>query len=249
MDNKNRLVLASIVFGIAIVASSIIVANNFYKIKALSDVISVTGSAQKIITSDVVKWKASFSRNVGAGELKPGSGQIKKDLEIVLKFLKESGVDEKEITVFPVSINPNYEQSDGKYYYGGAGGKIIGYGFYQNVQIESKDVEKITNLANNTGSLINQGVVFSSQPLEYYYGKLAELKVEMLAEATVDARARAEKIAESAKSQLGQIKSASMGVMQITPVNSTEVSDYGYYDTTSVEKQINAVVRAAFMLK
>jgi hypothetical protein len=37
-----------------------------------------------------------------------------------------------------------------------------------------------------------------------------------------------------------------MGVMQITPVNSTEVSDYGINDTSSIEKAITAIVTASF---
>jgi hypothetical protein len=60
---------------------------------------------------------------------------------------------------------------------------------------------------------------------------------------------RAGKIVESAGSNLGKLRSASMGVMQITPVNSTDVSDYGYYDTTSIEKQITAIVRASFAVQ
>jgi hypothetical protein len=245
---KNQFVAPVALFSAAVIAATAIVGGTFYKVKSLSDLISVTGSAQKSITSDVVKWQASFSRNVGANALKQGNDQIKNDLGAVLKFLKDNGVEEKNITVFPVSINPTYEQSEGKYYYGG-GGVVVGYNLVQNIRVESEDVQKITDLANDTGPLIDQGVLFSSQPLEYYYSKVADLKVEMLAEATKDARARAEKIAESAGSSLGGIRAASMGVMQITPVNSTEISDYGYYDTSSIEKQINAIVKASFSLK
>ena len=245
---KNQFVFPIAIFSVAIIAATVIVGGTFYKVKSLSDLISVTGSAQKSITSDVVKWQASFSRNVGADALKQGNTQIKGDLEAVRKFLKDNGVEEKDTTIFPVSINPVYEQTEGKYYYGG-GGVISGYNLIQNIRVESNEVQKITELANNTGPLIDQGVLFSSQPLEYYYSKVAELKVEMLSEATKDARARAEKIAESAGSKLGSIRAASMGVMQITPVNSTEISDYGYYDTSSIEKQINAIVKASFSLK
>jgi hypothetical protein len=245
---KNQFTIPVAIFSLAVIIATVIVGGTFYKVKSLNDLISVTGSAQKSITSDVVKWQANFSRTVGASALRQGSAEIKSDLNAVLKFMKDSGVKEKDITVFPVAINPIYEQAEGKYYYGG-GGNISGYNLSQNIKVESDEVQKITELANNTGSLVDQGILFSSQPLEYYYSKVADLKVEMLAEATKDARARADKIAESAGSKLGSIRSASMGVMQITPVNSTDISDYGYYDTSSVEKQINAIVRASFSLK
>lgn len=40
-----------------------------------------------------------------------------------------------------------------------------------------------------------------------------------------------------------------MGVFQITPLYSTEVSDYGINDTTSIDKEITAVVNCEFIIK
>ena len=39
-----------------------------------------------------------------------------------------------------------------------------------------------------------------------------------------------------------------MGVFQITPANSFEISDSGVNDTTSFEKRANAVVRVDFAI-
>ena len=119
----------------------------------------------------------------------------------------------------------------------------------QNITITSNDINKTTNTAQNSGILINQGIVFSSQPVEYYYSKLAELRVEMLGLATNDAKLRAQKIAEQAGTKIGDLKSASMGVFQITAPYSTEVSDYGMYDTSTIDKQITAIVKASFEIK
>jgi hypothetical protein len=78
------------------------------------------------------------------------------------------------------------------------------------------------------------------------YTKIADLKVTMLAEATKDARKRAEMIAENAGNTLGKLKYADMGVIQITPLYSNEVSDYGMNDTYSLEKEITAIVHCEF---
>ncbi|MFA5160529.1 MAG: SIMPL domain-containing protein, partial [Candidatus Omnitrophota bacterium] len=43
--------------------------------------------------------------------------------------------------------------------------------------------------------------------------------------------------------------SAKMGVFQITPVNSTEISDWGMNDTTSLDKKVTAVVNASFSIE
>ncbi|MBI4970275.1 MAG: SIMPL domain-containing protein, partial [Candidatus Omnitrophica bacterium] len=78
---------------------------------------------------------------------------------------------------------------------------------------------------------------------------LGELKIEMLREATKDAKKRAEEIATSSGNKIGPIRSARMGVFQITPVNSYDTSDSGYNDTSSLEKRVTAVVKAEFAIQ
>ena len=90
--------------------------------------------------------------------------------------------------------------------------------------------------------------MLESEPPRYLYTKLADLKIEMLAEATRDATARARQIADNSGAKLGAIREARMGVMQINPVHSTAVSDSGNNDTSSLQKEITAVVTARFAL-
>jgi hypothetical protein len=75
------------------------------------------------------------------------------------------------------------------------------------------------------------------------------LKIQLLGEATKNARMRAEELASNSGSQVGELKYASQGVFQITPVNSTDVSDYGIYDTFTIDKSINAVVTIEYSIK
>jgi len=247
MDTKFSHSVAAFIIGISIVATGFVVASYFYKVKGLSDVINVTGSAQKTITSDVVKWRMSFSRTVVESQLKNGYSLIKQDSDAVMKYLKDNSVDEKSMTIGSVTVNPVYDNPYGKD--GSSEPKQKQYILTQDITIESNDVEKISTVAKNSGVLIQEGVLLNNNPLEYYYSKLSDLKKEMLAEATKNAKERAEEIAKSTDSKIGALRSAAMGVTQITPVNSTDVSDYGSYDTTSLEKQITAIVRASFSLK
>ena len=68
----------------------------------------------------------------------------------------------------------------------------------------------------------------------------------MLGEAAKDAKVRAEKIAASTGNSIGAVRSARMGVMQITAADSTEVSDAGISDTSSIDKDVTAVVNVSF---
>lgn len=251
-QKNSRLIWPSVILGASIVIGTVVVAYTFYNVKALGNVIEVTGSAQKVITSDVVKWHSSFSRSVGPSDLKLGYAEMKADLDKVMAFLRENGVKDEEITVQPVSMYAMYNNNGNMYPskpgYGGSD-NIAGYNLSQNIAVESGAVEGITKVARDSSSLINEGVVFTSQSPEYYYSKIADLKVDMLAEATKNAAERAKQVVESANASLGSLRSANMGVMQITPVNSIDVSDYGYYDMSSIEKQITAIVHASFSVR
>lgn len=243
MDSKPKILWATAILGVSLIIMATIVAVTFYKIKGLSSAITVTGSSSQTITSDAVEWQSSFSRNVTPAELSQGYADMKSDLAIVEKYLTGNGVATSDITVDPMMVSPNYDNSG----YGKSGASsIIGYQLSESITVQSGDVEGVTKIAQGSGDIINQGVVFSSQPLQYFYSKLSDLKLDMLAKATQDAQTRATRIAKNAGAGLGSLRSADMGVFQITPVNSTDLSDYGNYDTSSIQKQITAVVHATF---
>ena len=73
--------------------------------------------------------------------------------------------------------------------------------------------------------------------------------IEMLARATENARQRAENMAKATGNRIGFMRSAKMGVFQITPVTSTDVSDWGVNDTTSFDKKVMAVVTVSFAIE
>jgi uncharacterized protein len=107
-------------------------------------------------------------------------------------------------------------------------------------------VQKIAGIAREATELINQGILIESSAPKYYYTKIGDLKIEMLGEAAKDAKERAERIASSTGNSIGSVKSAKMGVLQITAADSTDVSDYGVFDTTTIEKDMTAVVNVSF---
>ncbi|MFA5098707.1 MAG: SIMPL domain-containing protein [Candidatus Paceibacterota bacterium] len=236
--------VAMAILGGCIIITGVIAGSYFYKVKQLTDVISVTGSADRAIRSDIIKWRFSFSRTAVESQLRTGNALLKKDFEAVKKYLADNSISAEAITISSVTVNQNYEYKDPN-----SPDREKTYTLSQEVKVESGEVDRITEIAKNSGVLVDEGVFLNNFPLEYYYSGIANLKVEMLAEATKNAKERASQIAQSTGAQLGNLRSAQMGVTQITPVNSTEISDYGYYDTSSIDKQITAVVRATFGLK
>lgn len=243
----NPLVVATLVFGIAMAIVAVIVTGRLYTIHGDANTITVTGSAQQTITSDVADWSASFSRTVDPNSIKLGTDEIKTDTAAVLAYLHTQGISDDEITMDPLNIQSNYSnQTDDK---GNSSQVFTGYTLTQSFTVESNDIASIGKAATNSGSLIASGILFQTQAPDYYYSKLADLKIQLLSAATQDAKSRADKLAQNTGSTLGGLRSATMGVTQVTAENSSDVSDSGYYDTTSIKKQATVVVHATFFAK
>jgi len=235
-----RGVLIAVLVGLSLVASAFIWSATFYRVKALENTLGVTGSAKRRITSDAAKWTASFSRSAVQSGFPNANAALQRDREAVLRFFESHAVPAESLMLSPVMVDPIYRGSD-------SGPQE--FSLRQTVQFQSRDVAAVTALARDSSTLIDQGLLFSTQGLEYTYTRLGELRVQMLAGAIQDARARAEAIAASSGGRLGRLKSATAGVIQVVQVNSTEVSDYGAYDTSTIEKDVIATVRASFTLR
>ena len=205
--------------------------------------ISVTGAASKTIQSDHAVWQIKFARQ--GKELKGTYAGMAKDLGLVKAYLQKQGVDEKAFNIAPVNTTTLYVKNSQGY----DSNTVDAYKLEQTVRIESDDPKKLELLSQQAIDLINQGVVLDSQAPEFYFTKLDDLKIDMLGEATKNAVERGRKIAQSTGRDVGVLRSANVGVFQITAKNSTEVSDYGIYDTTSIEKKVTAVVNATFSVR
>lgn len=242
MDNEkpNHLIPASLILGVCLIIGTFIVSQSMVSVKKLNDTLTVSGSAKEKVVSDSAKWRGIFSRNILLSDLSNGYTLMKKDEAAVNKFLKDNGLKSEEIRIAPVTMNQIYKnyQNEPKEYI-----------LQQTVEINSPDVAKITDLAKNIQPLIDKGVLFSTQNVEYFTSQLPALRVSLLANAIKDAKDRAGKIAESSGKKVGAIQSASMGVVQVMPVNSVDISDYGNYDTSTIDKEVMVTVKTIFRLE
>lgn len=239
-ENSNKIIYFAIILGICLIISASIGSFTFYKVRSPEDTLSVTGSVREKVTSDIAKWTSNFSRTVSTEDLKAGYQMMKNDQRLVLNFFEDNGFTEEDITISPIFMEQLY------LYDPNAPKENL---LRQTVEIQSTDVDKITYMAKNNQELIDQGVIFAIQSLEYYYSKLPELRIELIPDAINDAKLRAQKIAEGSGKTIGVIKSATLGVVQVLPVNSTEVSDWGTYDTSTIEKEVMIPVTVIFTLK
>ena len=226
--------------GLALVISSLILGWSYSSKKSGDEAITVTGSAKRRITSDLVVWSAGVTQQ--SPQLSDAYKGLADNIPQIKQYLLSKGIPEGQMTVSSISsVTLKGRDSDGN-----ETNEITGYSLSQSIEVRSNDVQRIAQIAREATELINQGILIESAAPKYYYTAIGDLKVEMLGEAAKDAKERAEKIAQSTGNSIGSVRSAKMGVLQITAADSTDVSDYGVYDTTTIEKDMTAVVNVSF---
>jgi len=232
--------IAAVVLAVGLVISTLIGGWFFVKGKRGDQTITVTGSARKRIKSNFVTWRSAVSYQ--APVLSDAYRSLSEAVPRVKAYLVSKGIQENQITISSISSQTLHGRtSDGE-----ETSEITGYSLRQELEVRSNEVDKIGQIARAATELINQGILIESMAPEYINTELGSLKIEMLAEAAKDAKTRAEQIAQSTGSSIGSVRSARMGVLQITPADSNEVSDSGMNDTSSVDKDITAVVNIGF---
>jgi uncharacterized protein len=238
-DRFPQLFAGLTLLSIALIVSSSLWAGAVRNIKRSDDALTIIGAAKRSIKSDYIVWRVSLSSQ------QPTAQAAYQELTAwktrVSAYLKAANVPESAISVASLETIAVPEVINGR-----ETGKTLAYKLSQRLEIQSSEVDRYAKLSQQITELINEGIPLTSEPPQYLYNELSKLRIEMVAEATRDARARAEAIAKSTGNRVGGVRSADTGVFQLTARNSTDVSNGGSYDTTSIEKDLTAVVTVKF---
>jgi len=235
-----ELFLGLLSIGVAVVLTAKIVAGTIHDARHIRDTISVTGSARKPITSDLVRWSLTVSRD--APTAATAAKHLTGDVARVRAFLGQQGIPSNAIALEVV-------QSQQRVVPLGHHRRKITYRVSQGLGISTREIDVVERATTRVGGLIAQGIDVSAGSPAYISTELTQAKLNALAAATADARKRAEILVHGLGGKLGPMRRTQLGVYQITPRDSTEISDYGINDTTSREKDVNAVVTATFAVK
>lgn len=239
MSTKNALI-----FSLAIVLSALFAAYAIIHRNDQERIISVTGLGSQDFESDLIVWDGRFTTiDTDMGK---AYEKLQKDRQAIANYLKDKQIDEDHIVFSAVS---NYRKTRSKYNANGqyVGEDFEGFELSQTVTIRSEEVIKIEKISRSITDVLNIGVQFYSNPPRYYYTKLSELKLDMIAKATANARQRAEQIANQSGGSLGGVVSAQMGIFQITGRLSNE--DYswsGAFNTRDKEKTASITMRLQY---
>ena len=236
---KFQLILSATIISAGVLFSSLVFASKMQK----NESITVTGSASKIVKSD--SDRMSFSLQANAKTQKEAFNRLKTQSPVVINYLSSKGIDKNLIEIKPVSGYNIYKTVGNGY----STNEIIGYNANQNYEISSKDVDKIKEISSDIQNLVDKGITLEIYRPEFFYSDLASIKIDLLKEATQDAKQRATSMLGAANSKVGKVRQMRMGVFQITPPDSTMVSDMGVNDTSTVDKKVTAVANIVFSVK
>ena len=242
-ERNNYWLNGGVALAIGLVLSSFIFGWFHAKTQKGTEAIIVTGATRTRIKSDLVLWNAGVSYQ--APTLPDAYRQLSESVSRVKQYLISKGINDNQIQISSISTI-TLKKLDAN---GAETAEITGYSLRQQLEVRSNEVDKIAQIARQATELINQGILIESNPPQYFYTQLGDLKIEMLGEAAKDGKMRAERIAASTGNKIGTVRAAKMGVLQITAADSTEVSDAGISDTSSIDKDMTAVVNIGFAVE
>ncbi len=175
--------------------------------------VTVKGLAEREVQANRVTWPIQFS--VAGDDLLSLYDQVTKYNDKIVKFLTTNGIDKNEI-----SINPpdTYNATTNQY---SSGNFRYNYSLTCNVTVTTDKVAKVRELLDRQAELLKEGIPYSNSYIDYEYTALNEIKPDMIAEATKNAREAAAQFAEDSGSKVGKMKTASQGQFSIESQSSS----------------------------
>lgn len=239
---KDSAVRGALVASIFAVIISLIGVSAFFSAKSLDNSISVTGSARRAVVSDSAKFTLTLLRVASFTTLTDGYRDVSANTQVLKDAIIRAGFTEADITITLPSASQIYDNT-------GRTPEQRQYDIRETIEVSSTDIKKIENLSKSITNVSLPGLVLEIRPIEYLYTKLADIRVELFAEAIKDARVRAEALAKTSGGEVGKIKTAATGVVQVLPPQSSDVTDYGTFDTSTMNKEVMVTTRATFNLR
>ncbi|MBQ4359101.1 MAG: SIMPL domain-containing protein [Proteobacteria bacterium] len=208
--NTWKPIILGVLIGIAIVASSFILAGGFGTIAKPDRTVTVRGLAEREVAADLAVWQMRFS--LGGNDLKELQKDIIAKTAIVTEYLKKNGLAESDYKVQSPDITDislqGYDSDKAKFRYIAK----------QDILVRSHNIKGVKDAQEHSLELLSEDITILKEydnGINYEYTALNSIKPEMIGEATKNARSAAEKFANDSGSQVGKIKNATQGYFSI----------------------------------
>lgn len=233
IESKNKVWLASAgLLTIGLIAGGYLLGDGLLRAKMADRSVTVRGLAERDVSADLATWTIAYSAQ--STDLQSAQTDIDRDTTAITTFFKELGF--KADALKPTGANVNQYSNNG----------IPQYTIRQRLSLRTDDIDKAQAAVARQFDLVRRGVVLEDgSGMSYTFTKLDEIKPEMVAEATKDARKSAEQFAEDSGTDVGGIKSATQGYFSI---DSRDGDAGGYGVTDTPYKKVRVVTTVNFYL-
>lgn len=243
--------LGLIVIAAGIIASSALLSRPTVNVKkgfVRESAITVKGVAEKDVVSDIGAFTCKISCK--SKDIKSGYAEINRLHSILLKKFAELNIKMKWVENDVVHYSRIYKTITVK-----ENNKTVSkdefshYEFTRSCRVRTKEVKILETASVKLYELTKDGIDIFVSTVEYFISNPEQYKLELVDTATQSAYKRANVVAKTCGSRLGKLLTARQGVIQITRPASNDTSDYGTYDTSTINKVMRLVVTLDFALE
>src|SRR5688572_16269844 len=225
---------ASGILALGLVAGGYLLGDGLTRAYAAERSVTVRGLAEKDVMADLATWTIAYSAS--AGDMASAQASVDRDTAAIRAFFTELGFPEDALQ--PTGVNVSSYTQDG----------YTTFTVRQRMTLRSTDIARAQRAVRRQFDLVRRGVLLEEgSGMAFTFTKLNDIKPELIAAATKDARAAAEQFAKDSDTSVGGIKQATQGYFEITGRDGDEGGGWGVADTPF--KRVRVVTTIDFYLR
>lgn len=220
------------ILAIGMIAGGYLLGDGLLRAKDAERAVTVRGLAERNVTADLATWTISYAAS--STSLTEAQDKVRRDTQSIEAFFKDLGFPADALQ--PTGANVSSYTNEG----------VTTYTVRQRLALRTEDIARAQKAVARQFDLVGRGVFLEEgSGMAYTFTKLNDIKPEMVAEATKDARAAAEQFAKDSSSAVGKIRDATQGYFEIE-ARDGEAGGWGSAD--SPYKKVRVVTTVSFTL-
>lgn len=198
--------LGGVFVGIGLAVAGGFIAQGLARVRSGPSVVTVRGLSERDVVADLATWTIATQAN--GSDLALVQQKADADEQAVRSFLTGSGFAPEEIQLRGSSVNQYFDSSRGR----------LNITIRQRFLARTADIPKMEKAFARQAQMIRAGVAVDADwgGLAYTFTRLNDVKPDMIAEATRNAREAAQQFARDSGTRVGRIQQATQGLFSIS---------------------------------
>lgn len=250
MDGRSAVIPALIVGLCALVGLAVggyFIGKGATRFRSDVRIVTVKGLVEREVKSDAAVWRLGLRR--ASESVQDAHTRILADRDAVVAYLRAKGFADAEIERQPTRTVDKLAREYGQ----PQAGDRFRYVVTSAVIVRTANVDLVRSTVGSEEDLLKAGVILDGEregPANprYVLSRFNDLRPQLLAEATRNARATAQQFAADAGAQVGAIRSANQGAIQIFGLDGGDESA-PFSPTSTPVKRIRVVSTFEFELR